>query len=83
MIVERLLEREKDNNGGKWPETIALVLWGTDNIKTYGESLAQVGATQKGAGGHAPGMDALASCRLFACTGCCFSQAFQRWGPRH
>ena len=28
--------------GGKWPESIALVLWGTDNIKTYGESLAQV-----------------------------------------
>lgn len=28
--------------GGKWPETIAVVLWGTDNIKTYGESLAQV-----------------------------------------
>ncbi|CAA6668965.1 unnamed protein product [Spirodela intermedia] len=24
------------------PETVALVLWGTDNIKTYGESLAQV-----------------------------------------
>jgi len=23
-------------------ETIACVLWGTDNIKTYGESLAQV-----------------------------------------
>jgi magnesium chelatase subunit H len=29
-------------NGGNYPETIALVLWGTDNIKTYGESLAQV-----------------------------------------
>ena len=42
VVVERLLEREKDNNGGKYPETIALVLWGTDNIKTYGESLAQV-----------------------------------------
>lgn len=41
-MVERLLDREKDNNGGKYPETIALVLWGTDNIKTYGESLAQV-----------------------------------------
>ncbi len=40
--MDRLLAREKDNNGGKWPETIALVLWGTDNIKTYGESLAQV-----------------------------------------
>lgn len=42
VVVDRLLEREKDNNGGKYPETIALVLWGTDNIKTYGESLAQV-----------------------------------------
>ena len=42
MVVDRLLDREKDNNGGKYPETIALVLWGTDNIKTYGESLAQV-----------------------------------------
>lgn len=38
----RLLDRERDQNGGKYPETIALVLWGTDNIKTYGESLAQV-----------------------------------------
>lgn len=42
IVVERLLDRERDNNGGKYPETIALVLWGTDNIKTYGESLAQV-----------------------------------------
>ena len=24
------------------PKSIAFVLWGTDNIKTYGESLAQV-----------------------------------------
>lgn len=42
VIVERLLERQKVENGGKYPETVALVLWGTDNIKTYGESLAQV-----------------------------------------
>jgi magnesium chelatase subunit H len=27
---------------GKYPESIAFTLWGTDNIKTYGESLAQV-----------------------------------------
>lgn len=40
--MERLLERQRLENGGKWPETIAVVLWGTDNIKTYGESLAQV-----------------------------------------
>nr|ACS94977.1 magnesium chelatase H subunit [Fragaria x ananassa] len=42
VVVERLIERQKLDNGGKYPETIALVLWGTDNIKTYGESLAQV-----------------------------------------
>jgi magnesium chelatase subunit H len=42
VVVERLLERQKADNGGKHPETVALVLWGTDNIKTYGESLAQV-----------------------------------------
>ena len=42
VVVERLLERQRQENGGKWPETIAVVLWGTDNIKTYGESLAQV-----------------------------------------
>ncbi len=42
IVVDRLLERQKADNGGKYPETIACVLWGTDNIKTYGESLAQV-----------------------------------------
>ncbi|KAL0926220.1 hypothetical protein M5K25_002432 [Dendrobium thyrsiflorum] len=42
VVVDRLLERQKVDNGGKYPETVALVLWGTDNIKTYGESLAQV-----------------------------------------
>ncbi|KAI3472195.1 hypothetical protein Pfo_029683 [Paulownia fortunei] len=42
VVVDRLLERQKLDNGGKYPETVALVLWGTDNIKTYGESLAQV-----------------------------------------
>jgi len=38
----RLLEAQKAENNGAWPETVAVVLWGTDNIKTYGESLAQV-----------------------------------------
>ncbi|KAK3227516.1 hypothetical protein Dsin_007378 [Dipteronia sinensis] len=42
VVVNRLIERQKADNGGKYPETVALVLWGTDNIKTYGESLAQV-----------------------------------------
>lgn len=42
LCVRRLLERQKLDNGNAWPETIAVVLWGTDNIKTYGESLAQV-----------------------------------------
>ena len=42
VVVDRLLERQKQENGGIYPETIACVLWGTDNIKTYGESLAQI-----------------------------------------
>src|SRR5579883_1063301 len=42
IVVDRLLARQSADNGGKYPETIACVLWGTDNIKTYGESLAQI-----------------------------------------
>jgi len=42
VVVERLLERLAADNGGEYPESIAFTLWGTDNIKTYGESLAQV-----------------------------------------
>ncbi|MFB2838357.1 magnesium chelatase subunit H [Floridanema evergladense] len=41
VVVDRLLARQREEIG-KWPETIACVLWGTDNIKTYGESLAQI-----------------------------------------
>ena len=40
IVVDRLIERQKAENSGKYPETIALLLWGTNNIKTYGESLA-------------------------------------------
>ncbi|WP_088890090.1 magnesium chelatase subunit H [Leptolyngbya ohadii] len=42
IVVERLLDRQRAENNGEYPETISFVLWGTDNIKTYGESLAQV-----------------------------------------
>jgi len=41
-VTNKLLEKLKIENGGKFPESIAFTLWGTDNIKTYGESLAQV-----------------------------------------
>jgi len=40
VVVDRLLERM--GKEGEFPESIAFTLWGTDNIKTYGESLAQV-----------------------------------------
>jgi len=44
VVVDRLLEKlAGDSEDGKtYPESIAFTLWGTDNIKTYGESLAQV-----------------------------------------
>ncbi|MFO0038399.1 MAG: magnesium chelatase subunit H, partial [Synechococcaceae cyanobacterium] len=41
VVVDRLIERQKSEQG-TWPDTIACVLWRTDNIKTYGESLAQI-----------------------------------------
>merc|ERR1719223_2416013 len=41
-VVEKLLEKLAAENDGEFPESIAFTLWGTDNIKTYGESLAQV-----------------------------------------
>merc|ERR1712127_1131105 len=41
-VVRKLLEKLADENDGAYPESIAFTLWGTDNLKTYGESLAQV-----------------------------------------
>lgn len=41
-VVRKLLEKLAEDNNGSYPESIAFTLWGTDNIKTYGESLAQV-----------------------------------------
>merc|ERR1712127_1066224 len=41
-VTNKLLEKLKEQNDGQFPESIAFTLWGTDNIKTYGESLAQV-----------------------------------------
>eukprot|EP00597_Dinobryon_sp_UTEXLB2267_P003576 CAMPEP_0170079374 /NCGR_PEP_ID=MMETSP0019_2-20121128/15771_1 /TAXON_ID=98059 /ORGANISM="Dinobryon sp., Strain UTEXLB2267" /LENGTH=1316 /DNA_ID=CAMNT_0010292799 /DNA_START=302 /DNA_END=4252 /DNA_ORIENTATION=+ len=41
VVVDRLLERMKLDSGA-YPQSVAFTLWGTDNIKTYGESLAQV-----------------------------------------
>ena len=41
-VCNKLLERLYAENDGMYPESIAFTLWGTDNIKTYGESLAQV-----------------------------------------
>jgi magnesium chelatase subunit H len=39
-LAAGLLERHK-REAGRYPETIAMVLWGIDNIKTEGESVAQ------------------------------------------
>ena len=41
-VTNKLLDKLKSENDGNYPESIAFTLWGTDNIKTYGESLAQV-----------------------------------------
>ncbi len=38
--AERLLQRHRKDSG-RLPETVALVLWGTDNLKTEGAAIAQ------------------------------------------
>ncbi len=38
--AERLLQRHR-SEGGALPETVAMVLWGTDNLKTEGGPIAQ------------------------------------------
>jgi magnesium chelatase subunit H len=47
--AEEIIRQHKESNNGKFPETVAVTLWGLDAIKTRGESvaivLALVGAT--------------------------------------
>ena len=38
--AERLLARYRADHG-QWPESVAMVLWGTDNLKTGGDAIAQ------------------------------------------
>ena len=40
-VARALLERHR-NETGHYPESVAMVLWGIDNIKTEGEAVAQV-----------------------------------------
>lgn len=40
VVATSLLERHRTENG-RYPEAMALVLWGLDNIKTQGEGVAQ------------------------------------------
>jgi magnesium chelatase subunit H len=40
-VASALLERHRQD-AGSYPETVAMVLWGIDNIKTEGEAVAQV-----------------------------------------
>jgi magnesium chelatase subunit H len=39
-VVQALLDRHL-SDAGRYPETMAMVLWGIDNIKTQGEAVAQ------------------------------------------
>lgn len=39
-VVNTLLDRHRAEHG-RWPRSMALVLWGLDNIKTQGEGVAQ------------------------------------------
>ncbi|GBF96914.1 protoporphyrin IX magnesium chelatase [Raphidocelis subcapitata] len=40
--AEAILKAHREANGGAYPETVAINLWGLDSIKTKGESVAMV-----------------------------------------
>lgn len=42
IVVDRLLEQQRLASGGKWPETISVMMWGSDCLKTSGESIAEI-----------------------------------------
>lgn len=46
LLAEEYIQQHRDANGGQFPETIAVPLWGLDNIKTKGESVA-IGTKKK------------------------------------
>ena len=72
-VANRLLERMKQDSGA-YPQSIAFTLWGTDNIKTYGESLAQVTHTHAcpHPHPHTHTTTARETQRHVLCTSCCF-----------
>lgn len=41
VVVEKLLEQHQINDG-KYPETISVMMWGSDCLKTSGESIAEI-----------------------------------------
>lgn len=41
-IADRVIQAHREKNNGEYPETIAVPLWGLDNIKTKGESVGIV-----------------------------------------
>ncbi len=42
LIADSIVKKHLEENDGKYPETIAQVLWGLDTIKTKGEAVAVV-----------------------------------------
>ncbi len=42
IVVDRLLEQQRAVSGGDWPETISVMMWGSDCLKTSGESIAEI-----------------------------------------
>jgi magnesium chelatase subunit H len=42
QAAEEIIRQHRENNNGKFPETVAVTLWGLDAIKTRGESVAIV-----------------------------------------
>lgn len=42
IVVDRLLEQQQLVSDGKYPETVSVMMWGSDCLKTSGESIAEI-----------------------------------------
>ena len=42
QAAERLIEKYRDENDGKFPRSIGIVVWGTSTMRTHGDDIAEI-----------------------------------------
>ena len=42
QAAERLIERYREENGGQYPRSVGIVVWGTSTMRTHGDDIAEI-----------------------------------------